>query len=121
MPRWSACCGAERGAVKEWLKHEWWKDVAQDPQYDEVQVSCPEINIEQIDPVLYGKLLTEAVSAGAEFAGAKATIAGCVFDWNYDDAAQALHITCTDKPFYAGCGQVETRIRELIAKAKEAL
>ena len=107
--------------VKDWLRHAWWKDVAQDPQYGEVQVSCAEITIAEIDTVLYGKLLAEAVSAGAQFQGAQASIANCTFDWNYDEAAGTLHVTCLKKPFYAGCDQVEAHIRQLIEKAKEAV
>lgn len=104
-----------------WLKHEWWKDVAQDPQYNEVQVSCPEITVAEIPEALYGELLGQAAAAGAKFNGAVAEIAGCTFDWNYDAASETLHVTCTKMPFYARCDQVETRIRQLIQKAKEAL
>lgn len=104
-----------------WLKHLLWKDVLQDPQFEEVQVSCQEITIEQIDGALYAKLLAEATAAGAKFEGAQASISGLEFDWNYDEVAQALHVTCTKKPFYVGCDQVESRIRQLVEKSKGAL
>ena len=109
------------GHYSDKIKDELLADLWQDPNYEIHQVSCPQIDIGEIDAVLYGKLLTEATSAGAVFTGAVAEIANCTFDWNYDAAAQTLHITCNKKPFYAGCEQVETRIRQLIQKAKEAI
>lgn len=89
-----------------------------DPNYEVKQVSCPEITIEAIPNELYEKLLTEAAAAGAEFDGNKMTISGLEFDWNYDTEAQILHVTCTRKPFYVTCAQVETRINYLAEKAK---
>ena len=105
----------------KWLKHLIWKDVTQDPEYEEIQVPCPEITIEQVSQDLHGKLLSEATAAGAKFDGSRATIEGLEFDWNYDGAAETLHVTCTKKPFYATCGTVESRIRELVEKAKGAV
>jgi hypothetical protein len=103
--------------VKNFLLKALW----QDPNYEIEQVSCAEITIESVDQGLYGKLLSEATEAGARFDGARASIQGLEFDWNYDAEAQILHVTCTKKPFYASCGAVESRIRELVAKAKESI
>jgi hypothetical protein len=100
------------------LKHLWWKEIAQDPQYEEVQVACPEIIIADIDHDLYEKLLDEANAAGAVFNGAEVTFKGCTFDWNYDAEAGVLHVTCTVKPFYLGCGVISGQINQLVAKAK---
>jgi hypothetical protein len=93
----------------------------QDPQAEEIPMSCPEFTIESIDRELYARLLAECIAAGAKFDGNKASISGCGFIWNYDVAAQVLHLTCTEKPFYAGCQAVESRIRELIEKAKASI
>lgn len=105
----------------KFLRHLLWKYVTQNPQYDEVQVPCPEISIPQIDGDLYEKLLAEANSAGASFEGSKASISGLEFDWNYDLESQTLNVTCTKKPFYATCGEVENRIQELIQKARTSI
>jgi hypothetical protein len=100
---------AVRGPIREW----------QDPQAEENPMSCPEITIEGIDDALYAKLLAEATSAGAKFEGTSVSLEGLDFDWNRDSEAQAVHITCLKKPFFATCGIVEFKIRELVAKAKE--
>lgn len=104
-----------------WLRHLIWKDVTQNPQYDEVQVPCPEITIEGIDQALHAKLLAEGTAAGAKFDGATATIEGCYFDWNYDAEAQTLHVTCTKKPFYVSCTAIQSKITEIVTKAKEGI
>jgi hypothetical protein len=97
--------------VKDW----------ENPDREEVPMPCAEITIEQIPLDLYAKLLNEATAAGATFYGAKASFSNLEFDWDYDGVAQTLRITCTKKPFYATCGEVESRIRELAEKAKVAL
>jgi hypothetical protein len=93
----------------------------QDPNYEIHQVSCPEINLENIDPIFYGTLMRQTVAAGAQFNGTKVSISGCEFDWNYDAETQTLHCTCTKKPWDATCGIVESRIRDLVAKARGAI
>lgn len=84
-------------------------------------MNCPEIVIDQVDETLYARLLNQATAAGACFDGAKASIKGCDFDWNYDAAAGTLHVTCTKKPFYFGCGVVESEIRKLVDEARTAI
>lgn len=100
------------------LKHLVWKYVTQDPQYEETQVACPEITLSDISNDLYEKLLGEATAAGAVFSGTEVTFKGCTFDWNYDAEAATLHVTCTAKPFYLGCGVISGQIDQLVAKAK---
>lgn len=82
---------------------------------------CPEITIEQISPDLYARLLAEATAAGAQFEGTTASIHGLELDWNYDEPSETLHFTCTKKPFYATCIEVEKGIRGLVDKAKVGL
>jgi len=105
----------------KWLKHILWKYVTQDPQYEEVSMSCPEIRIEEVPQDLYDKLLQEATAAGAKFEGTKAEIEGAQFDWSYDDISQTLHVTCLKKPFFISCDSIEQRIRELVLKAKDVV
>jgi hypothetical protein len=93
----------------------------QDPDYEINQVNCPEITIADIDPIFHGSLMRQAVAGGAVFDGAAVTIDGLIFDWNYDSEAQVLHITCTKKPFFIGCTQVEVKIRDLVAKSRGAI
>lgn len=81
---------------------------------------CPEITL-TVEPDLYERLLSMASASGARFDGNKATIEGLSFDWNYDLEAQQLHLTCTNKPFYASCKMIESRIRELLEKSKGEL
>jgi hypothetical protein len=97
--------------VKDWA----------DPNREEVPMPCPEITIEGIDGVLYGKLLHQAVQSEATFVGLNVHFQGVSLDWNYDEPSQTLHITCTKKPFYASCELVESKLRELVAKAKGAV
>lgn len=105
----------------KWLRHLIWKNATQDPQYDEVQVPCPEITIGGIDQALYDKLLAEATAAGAAFSGSSATMHGCTFDWNYDTVSQTLNATCTKKPFYFGCDEIASAIQKIVADAKGGL
>lgn len=97
------------------------KSLWQDPNYDIHQMACPEITLEEIPQDLYDKLLSEATTAGAVFAGSKAHISGCEFDWEYDGPSATLHITCTKKPFFISCAQVEEKIRELVKGAKDVI
>ena len=92
-----------------------------DPQGEDNPMACPEITIEGIDESLYGKLMQSAVAGGAQFDGNAASIDGLSFDWNYDSAAQILHITCLKKPFFITCGTVESKIRVLVEQSKGAL
>jgi hypothetical protein len=103
-----------RGKVDEFKD---WRD----PDREENPMACPEIVIEQIPLDLYAKLLNEATAAGATFYGTKASFQHLEFDWDYDQPSQTLRMTCTKKPFYATCGEVESRIRELAEKARVAL
>lgn len=105
----------------KWLKHLLWKEVTQDPQYAEVQIPCPEITIPAVPQELYDKLLSEATAAGAVFNGNEADWHGCTLDWNYDQSAQIITATCTKKPFYIGCSQIEQGLRNEVVKAKAAL
>lgn len=82
-------------------------------------MSCPEITFEGIDGDLYGKLLHQAIEAKAMFIGTTVQFESVKLEWNYDRESQALHVTCTKKPFYASCELVESKIRELVDKAKQ--
>lgn len=104
-----------------WLKHLVWKYITQDPEYEEMQISCPEITLEQIPQPLYDKLMSEATAAGAIFFGTKVSFDHCEFDWTYDPPSQTLHITCTKKPFFIDCQTIEQKIRELAASAAKGL
>jgi hypothetical protein len=125
--QWPDCAGTRAGTprsstkaligkIKQFLRTVW-----QDPNYETDEMSCPEITIEGINEELYAKLLGQANAAGAKFDGAKVTIHGLDFDWNYDSAASILHITCTWKPFYASCSMVEEKIRELVNRARTGI
>jgi hypothetical protein len=92
-----------------------------DPQGEENPMACPEITIEGIDDAMYAKLMNEAVAGGAQFNGNIASIDGLTFDWNRDSVTQTLHITCLKKEFFITCKTVESKIRELVQKSKEAL
>ena len=82
-------------------------------------MACPEITVPQVDKVLHDKLLLDAEAAVSKFEGTLVTLEGITLDWNYDAEAQVLHITATAKPFYIGCGQIQSKIQELITKARE--
>lgn len=103
--------------IKQFLLKALW----QDPNYEVVQMPCPEITIPGVDKDWYAKLLAEATAAGAKFEGTSVQMQGFGFDWNYDGEALVLHVTCTRKPFYVSCAMIEQRIRELVANAKGAI
>lgn len=84
-------------------------------------MACPEITLEGIDGVLYGKLLHQAIAAGAEFFKEELVFQGVTLSWDYDAPSQTLNVTCTKKPFYASCELVEQHVRQLVAKAKESV
>jgi hypothetical protein len=106
--------GRLKGSFKDELLRALW----QDPNYEVHQMSCEEITIEAVDPGVHARLLSAATVAGAQFDGTKATIHGLEFDWSYDAETQTLHVTCTKKPFWANCGEVESKVRELVKNAK---
>jgi hypothetical protein len=81
-------------------------------------MSCPAITTPNVDQALYDKLLAQATAAGVKFDGTKASIDGVQLDWNYDAAAQALTVTCLEKPWYMSCGEIQKVIAELIHKAQ---
>ena len=65
-----------------------------------------------------GDCWRKQAAAGAQFDGDKATIDRIELDWQYDATSGIVDITCTKKPFCIGCGAIETKIRELIEKAR---
>jgi hypothetical protein len=97
--------------VKDW----------EDPDREENPMPCPEIEIQGIDRELVGKFISQAISAGAEVDGARVTLHGISLDWDYDEVSQTLHITALKHPFYFSCGEIDTKIRELVAKAKAGI
>lgn len=107
--------------MKQFLKHLLWKTVTRDPQYDEVQVNCPEITIPGVSPDLYAKLLSQATAAGATFSGDVAEWHGCQLSWSYDAPSQTLSATCTKKPFYISCVQIEAGLLSEVEKAKNSI
>lgn len=82
---------------------------------------CDEVTLDGIDQALYDNLLAGATAAGAKFDGTLVMLKGCKFNWNYDSASGTLHYICLDRPFFYTCGEVESHIRELVDKSKEAL
>ena len=84
-------------------------------------MNCPEICLAGIDSAYYARLLADLAETSAKIDGNQVEAGGCSFDWNYDPAASTLNITCTRKPFYATCAEVESRIRELVLKAKDGI
>ena len=89
-----------------------------DPNYQENPVACPEIVVPEVTEALYGELLQQLTAAGGKFNGNEATIDGCTLAWTWDQPSDTLRIVCTKKPLLASCGMVESKIRELIEKAK---
>ena len=43
---------------------------------------------------------------------------GFTIAWTYDPAAQALTITCLNKPFFVPCGVINGQISKLIAEGR---
>ena len=81
-------------------------------------MACPEITFTEVDPAFYGRLLHQAVAAGAFFNGLSVKYEGVELNWAYDEPSQTLHVTCSKKPFYASCELVESHVRMLVEKAK---
>lgn len=91
-----------------------WKD----PDREENPTVCDEITLEGVDQGLHSKLLSQAFNAGVTFVGTQARLHGIVLDWNWDSVSGTLHITPLSHPFYLSCSEIETKITELVAKAK---
>ena len=81
-------------------------------------MSCPAITVPSVDQALYDKLLAQATAAGVKFDGTKASIDGIELEWKYDAAAQVLTVTCLKKPFYMSCGEIQSKVAELIHEAQ---
>lgn len=93
-----------------------------DPQGDEDSMKpCDEVTIEGIDQALYDKLMARAVSAGATFSGSLVTLKGCKFNWTYDAPSATLHYICLHREFFISCSEIDSHIRDLVQKSKEAL
>ena len=84
-------------------------------------MSCPEIVFQGIDQTLYTRLLSQATSSGVSFDGDKASMSGVEFDWTYDPQSNNLHITCTKKPFFIGCGTIQEKLTQLIQESRSAI
>lgn len=96
------------------------KDLWQDPNYEVTQVSCAPIVYNEVPQDLYDKLLAEAHASGVEFDGNKVKTHGVELDWDYDPISESLAVTCTKKPFYITCEEVEGELNGLLAKARSA-
>lgn len=99
-------------SIGQFLKRTLWSN--------EETLSCPEIEIENVDQAFYNRLLASASSAGASFEGTTARFKGCVFIWNYDAASSMLRVTPTHVPLFT-CGTVKTHILNLVEQARNAI
>lgn len=97
----------------------------QDPDHEEEPTVCDQLSFSGVNQELYAKLLSEATTGGIAFDGNRASLhSGPIsleFDWDYQPTSATLYITCTKKPFIFSCGDVEERLRDLLAKAKESV
>lgn len=84
-------------------------------------MSCNEFIIEQVTKDRYAMLLAMASENGVAISGTQAMAHGCILTWNYYEASQSIHITCTEHPWYASCAEVESKIREIVAKAERGI
>ena len=98
-----------------WLRAKLWRD---DSDYREDQMSCPQFTFVGINQQFYAHLMDHAEKSGVTFDGTKASVEGCLFDWDYDATAQVLHVTCLKKPFLISCSALSDRITELIAHTR---
>jgi hypothetical protein len=84
-------------------------------------MACPSVSFTDVDDVLYARLLQQAVRAGAKFSQEdpqSMEISGCSISWTR--TATTLILTCTKKPFFVSCDEVNSRLTDLINQAKEA-
>lgn len=81
-------------------------------------MSCPEIEFAGIDKDLYDKLLAQAERSNVKIDGTRAELGKISLDWNYDAPSTTLRVTCTKKPWFMSCEQIENRIRGLIQQTK---
>jgi hypothetical protein len=103
-----------------WLKHQVWKNVTRDPNYEETQVPSSEITVDGVDPILYEKLLAELTAAGAVFDGSTVTFKGCELQWAYNGVS-SVRYTILKRPFYFTDKLIENQISQSIEKSKGAI
>ena len=48
----------------------------------------------------------------------EASAKGFTVGWTYDPAAQALTITCLDKPFFVPCGVINAQVAKAVDEAR---
>ncbi|HEX3464259.1 MAG TPA: hypothetical protein VHS78_09465 [Candidatus Elarobacter sp.] len=84
-------------------------------------MACDPQTFDQITPQVWTYIQSEiqrqlgiTVTSNSGEASAK----GFTVGWTYDPAAQALTVTCLDKPFFVPCGVINGQVAKAIDEAR---
>lgn len=77
---------------------------------------CEPQAFEAITIARFEKLIAAAASNGIEISGnsGQSSQNGFTVTWNYDPVGELLYIQCTEKPFFAPCSMIASKIEDLV-------
>jgi hypothetical protein len=84
-------------------------------------MACDPQTFEQISPQIWTFMQSEVqkqLGMTITTNSGQATEKGFTVAWTYDPAAQALTITCLDKPFFVPCGIINGQIAKAVDEAR---
>jgi hypothetical protein len=78
--------------------------------------ACAMLRYNSVTPTAWQSGIAIAATYGVKIATAvgSATASGVTLAWNYDPAEKTLSIQCTDKPFWAPCSLVNSKINDAV-------
>jgi len=81
--------------------------------------SCPEQTFDGVTPEKWQILQVKATENGVTLnsdAG-QASQQGFTFSWRYDAASATLTIQCLDRPFWAPCGAIHSKVQDIVTSS----
>lgn len=81
--------------------------------------ACEAQTFENVDGGAWERLLQKAEGYGVAISGysGESSRDGFTIAWNYDPASGRLLLQCTDSPWWAPCGMINDKMRELVEKS----
>ena len=75
---------------------------------------CSADNFSNVSAAAFNCLVATAAKYGVVIGSdsGSTSASGFTISWNYDRAASTLMIQCTDKPFWAPCKTVKSKVKE---------
>ncbi len=78
--------------------------------------ACPTQSFNNVSQDVFNCLVNKAASYGITISGnsGQGTKDGFTVTWNYDPAAETLQLQCTDSPWWAPCGTINSTIEGVV-------